>query len=79
VDRASDEQLALYRAFVQGEDDLDTLDRDAIQRARRTFDEVDLTTTQRYMYLTPAAIDGAIRLLDHGTGGDVMETGENGR
>jgi site-specific recombinase XerD len=24
----------------------------------------DLTTTQRYMYLSPAAIDSAIRLLD---------------
>ena len=40
ADRASDGQLALYRAFVQGEDDLDTLDRDAIQRARRTFEDV---------------------------------------
>ena len=25
----------------------------------------DLSTTQRYMHLSPAAIDGAIRLLDH--------------
>jgi integrase len=25
----------------------------------------DLTTTQRYMHLSPAAIEGAIRLLDH--------------
>jgi hypothetical protein len=25
---------------------------------------MDLTTTQRYMHLTPAAIQGAIRLLD---------------
>jgi hypothetical protein len=25
---------------------------------------MDLTTTQRYMHLSPAAIEGAIRLLD---------------
>ena len=25
---------------------------------------VNITTTQRYMHLTPAAIEGAIRLLD---------------
>ena len=35
-----DGPLAPFRAFVQGEDDLDTLDRDAIQRARRTFEDV---------------------------------------
>jgi site-specific recombinase XerD len=39
----------------------------------------DLTTTQRYMHLSPAAIDGAIRLLDHagsvGKRGDILETG----
>ena len=39
----------------------------------------DLTTTQRYMHLSPAAIEGAIRLLDQaGTGrrrGDILETG----
>jgi len=40
ADTASDGQLALYRALVQGEDDLDTLDRDAIQRARRAFEDV---------------------------------------
>jgi Tfp pilus assembly protein PilF len=40
ADRSSDRHLALYRALVQGEDDLDTLDRDAIQRARRRFEEV---------------------------------------
>jgi integrase len=38
----------------------------------------DLTTTQRYMHLSPAALDGAIRLLD-GSGvrpgfGDILET-----
>jgi len=39
----------------------------------------DLITTQRYMHLSPAAIDGAIRLLDHagsvGRRGDMLETG----
>jgi integrase len=39
----------------------------------------DLTTTQRYMHLSSAAIDGAIRLLDQaGTWrrrGDILETG----
>src|SRR5712692_9203005 len=38
----------------------------------------DLTTTQRYMHLSPAAIEGAIRLLDHpkkaGGRGDMLET-----
>jgi len=39
---------------------------------------MDLATTQRYMHLSPAAIDGAIRLLDqtkpvHGFG-DILET-----
>jgi integrase len=39
---------------------------------------MDLTTTQRYMHLSPAAIEGAIRLLDqaepvHGFG-DMLET-----
>jgi integrase len=40
----------------------------------------DLTTTQRYMHLSPAAIEGAIRLLDHpktaGGRGDMLETGK---
>jgi integrase len=40
----------------------------------------DLTTTQRYMHLSPAAIEGAIRLLDHpqtaGGRGDMVETGK---
>src|SRR5688500_17192251 len=40
----------------------------------------DLSTTQRYMHLSPAALDAAIRLLDHtspraGTG-DILETEE---
>jgi site-specific recombinase XerD len=39
----------------------------------------DLATTQRYMHLSPAAIDGAIRLLDSPVGlsrrGDYGETG----
>ena len=39
----------------------------------------DLSTTQRYMHLSPAAIEGAIRLLDQGkpapTFGDILETG----
>ncbi len=39
----------------------------------------DLTTTQRYMHLSPAAIEGAIRLLDQrgggGNRGDMVETG----
>ena len=39
----------------------------------------DLVTTQRYMHLSPAAIDAAIRLLDRperGSGsGGVVETG----
>ena len=39
----------------------------------------DLSTTQRYMHLSPAAIEGAIRLLDRpaigGFHGDIVETG----
>ena len=39
----------------------------------------DLATTQRYMHLSPAATDGAIRLLDDPRGseifGDIGETG----
>jgi site-specific recombinase XerD len=40
----------------------------------------DLSTTQRYMHLSPAAINGAIRLLDSGRSiskpvGDILETG----
>ena len=43
----------------------------------------DLTTTQRYMHLSPAAIEGAIRLLDQPKTvrevGDILATagGEN--
>jgi integrase len=46
---------------------------------------MDLSTTQRYMHLSPAAIEGAIRLLEqagsaHGFGDIILETanGENG-
>ena len=35
----------------------------------------DLSTTQRYMHLSPAAIEGAIRLLDAAGGGEIGETG----
>jgi site-specific recombinase XerD len=39
----------------------------------------DLTTTQRYMHLSPAALDSAIRLLDSSgmprSLGDMLETG----
>ena len=44
---------------------------------------MDLSTTQRYMHLSPAAIEGAIRLLDQATPahgfGEILETanGEN--
>ena len=38
----------------------------------------DIATTQRYMHLSPAAIENAIRLLDQGRGsrprGDILET-----
>src|SRR5947207_15375602 len=34
----------------------------------------DLTTTQRSMHLSPAAIESAIRLLEHGGRGDILET-----
>ena len=40
----------------------------------------DLSTTQRYMHLSPAAIEGAIRLLDSPgmlpTRGDILETAD---
>jgi hypothetical protein len=40
----------------------------------------DLTTTQRYMHLSPAALDSAIRLLDApgiaAGRGDMLETGK---
>jgi len=44
---------------------------------------MDLTTTQRYMHLSPAAIEGAIRLLDqsrhvHGFA-DMLETANRER
>ena len=41
----------------------------------------DLSTTRRYMHLSPAAIEGAIRLLDTGrpvsSFGDMLETGRD--
>ena len=40
----------------------------------------DLSTTQRYMHLSPAAIEGAIRLLDQPSPdrrrGDIVETAD---
>ena len=43
----------------------------------------DLTTTQRYMHLSPAALDSAIQLLDspgiRGQRGDILETGSVSR
>lgn len=42
-----------------------------------------LTMTQRYMHLSPAALDAAIQLLElpraHGVGGDTVETGASAR
>ncbi|MFN7970964.1 MAG: tyrosine-type recombinase/integrase [Acidobacteriota bacterium] len=42
----------------------------------------DISTTQRYMHLSPAAIEGAIRLLDRPEGvsprGDIVETAPGG-
>jgi site-specific recombinase XerD len=39
----------------------------------------DLATTQRYMHLSPAALDAAIRLLETGTEfrGEIMEAAGN--
>jgi integrase len=41
----------------------------------------DLTTTQRYMHLSPAAIDSAIRLLDSSGvrpgRGEILETADS--
>jgi site-specific recombinase XerD len=34
----------------------------------------DLKTTQRYMHLSPAALESAIHLLESGTRGDILET-----
>lgn len=34
----------------------------------------DLVTTQRYMHLSPAAVQSAIRLLDNSARGDILET-----
>ncbi len=42
----------------------------------------DLTTTQRYMHLSPASLDAAIRLLDGDrpafTSGDIVEAAGTG-
>jgi integrase len=35
----------------------------------------DLSMTERYMHLSPAALDAAIRLLDRPARGDMLETG----
>jgi site-specific recombinase XerD len=35
----------------------------------------DVVTTQRYMHLSPAAVESAIRLLDRRSG-DILETAE---
>ena len=34
----------------------------------------DISMTQRYMHLSPAALDAAIRLLDDHERGDIVET-----
>jgi integrase len=36
----------------------------------------DLRTTQRYMHLSPAALESAIRLLERGNFGDIVETAD---
>ncbi len=42
----------------------------------------NLSTTQRYMHLSPAAIEGAVRLLEEPAPvsrfGDMLETGQEG-
>src|SRR5205814_10608153 len=45
----------------------------AIQQARG---HADLRTTQRYMHLSPAALERAIRLLEPADLGDTLETGD---
>src|SRR5262249_59855449 len=37
---------------------------------------VDLKTTQRYMHLSPAALEGAIKLLEQPARGDMGEAGQ---
>ena len=43
----------------------------------------DLSTTQRYMHLSPAAVEGAIRLLEQPAPiprfGDILETGSGAK
>lgn len=53
--------------------------RGALARAiQELAGHMDLATTQRYMHLSPAAIEGAIRLLDQAKPvprfGDILET-----
>ena len=38
--------------------------------------QADLRTTQRYMHLSPAALESAIRLLERPGCGDIVETGD---
>ena len=55
--------------------------RGAPARAIQELAGRDLGTTQRYMHLSPAALDSAIRLLespaDHQNRGDILETVTN--
>ena len=70
------------RVFV-GTSDGKILDVDVLAE-KPEFQELaghmDLATTQRYMHLSPAAIEGAIRLLDRTKPvrgfGDILETEE---
>ena len=51
--------------FLDRADVLPGFERGASARAiQELAGHQDLTTTQRYMHLSPAAIEGAIRLLD---------------
>ena len=54
----------------------------ALARAIQELAHADLTITQRYMHLTPAALDAAIRLLEEPNGptqnrvGSVQKVGD---
>jgi hypothetical protein len=58
----------------------------AVGDPQRIAGHADLSTTQRYMYLSPAATEDAIRLLDTGQSGvefaekfgDILDTREAG-